>query len=156
MVLRVCMAVLDPADADQAWAQTFLAALRSYPDLPGGAIIDAWLVILVHRQGSELACHTAGQEEPIGHRRTPVARTRTTRATSTCWPRSRHGNPDSVMCWPTTTSPECPTRTSRPILGGTLESTRQAVAEGIVILRRNCPRPAADGSTVSDASGGAR
>ena len=34
-VLRVCRAVLGRADADDAWSETFLAALRAYPDLPG-------------------------------------------------------------------------------------------------------------------------
>jgi hypothetical protein len=33
-VLRVCRAVLGPVDADDAWSETFLAALRAYPDLP--------------------------------------------------------------------------------------------------------------------------
>ena len=33
-VLRVCRAVVGPADADDAWSETFLAALRAYPDLP--------------------------------------------------------------------------------------------------------------------------
>ncbi|MGH8827658.1 MAG: sigma factor, partial [Jiangellaceae bacterium] len=31
-VLRVCRAVLGPADADDAWSETFLAAMRAYPD----------------------------------------------------------------------------------------------------------------------------
>ena len=34
-VLRVCRAVLGPgADADDAWSETFLSALRAWPDLP--------------------------------------------------------------------------------------------------------------------------
>ena len=36
-VLRVCRAVLGPHDAQDAWSETFLAALRAYPDLPAGA-----------------------------------------------------------------------------------------------------------------------
>ena len=32
-VLRVCRAVLARPDADDAWSETFLAALRAYPDL---------------------------------------------------------------------------------------------------------------------------
>ena len=31
MVLRVCRAVLGPADAEDAWSETFLAALKAYP-----------------------------------------------------------------------------------------------------------------------------
>lgn len=37
MVLRVCRAVLGQADAEDAWSETFLSALRAYPDLPGDA-----------------------------------------------------------------------------------------------------------------------
>lgn len=33
-VLRVCRAVLGPTDAEDAWAETFLAALQAYPVLP--------------------------------------------------------------------------------------------------------------------------
>lgn len=44
-VLRVCRAVLGPgADADDAWSETFLAALRAWPDLPAGTNVEAWLV----------------------------------------------------------------------------------------------------------------
>ena len=33
-VLRVCRAVLEPIDADDAWSETFLSALQAYPQLP--------------------------------------------------------------------------------------------------------------------------
>jgi DNA-directed RNA polymerase specialized sigma24 family protein len=38
-VLRVCRAVLGPVDADDAWSETFLSALKAYPELPAGANI---------------------------------------------------------------------------------------------------------------------
>ncbi|HEX3792075.1 MAG TPA: RNA polymerase sigma factor [Pseudonocardiaceae bacterium] len=50
VVLRVCRAVLGPADADDAWSETFLAALRAYPELPEGANVEAWLVTIAHRK----------------------------------------------------------------------------------------------------------
>ena len=31
VVMRVCRALLGPADADDAWSETFLSALRAYP-----------------------------------------------------------------------------------------------------------------------------
>ena len=36
-VLRVCRALLARSDADDAWSETFLAALRAYPALPADA-----------------------------------------------------------------------------------------------------------------------
>jgi RNA polymerase sigma factor (sigma-70 family) len=49
-VLRVCRAVLGPMDADDAWSETFLAALRAYPTLRPGSNVEAWLVTIAHRK----------------------------------------------------------------------------------------------------------
>jgi RNA polymerase sigma factor (sigma-70 family) len=49
-VLRVCRAVVGPDDAEDAWSETFLSALRGYPQLPAGANVEAWLVTIAHRR----------------------------------------------------------------------------------------------------------
>jgi RNA polymerase sigma factor (sigma-70 family) len=50
-VLRVCRALLGPhTDADDAWSETFLAALRAYPALPADANVEAWLGTIAHRK----------------------------------------------------------------------------------------------------------
>lgn len=48
-VLRVCRALLAPADADDAWSDTFLKALRAWPDLADDANVEAWLVTIARR-----------------------------------------------------------------------------------------------------------
>jgi RNA polymerase sigma factor (sigma-70 family) len=53
-VLRVCRAVLARPDADDAWSETFLAALRAYPDLADGANIEAWLVTIAHHKAIDI------------------------------------------------------------------------------------------------------
>jgi RNA polymerase sigma factor (sigma-70 family) len=53
-VLRVCRAVVGPMDADDAWSETFLSALRAYPDLPPDANIEAWLVTIAHRRALDV------------------------------------------------------------------------------------------------------
>ena len=53
-VLRVCRAVLGPVDADDAWAETFLSAMRAYPDLGEGANLEAWLVTIAHRKAIDV------------------------------------------------------------------------------------------------------
>ncbi|MFH5823597.1 RNA polymerase sigma factor [Georgenia sp. AZ-5] len=53
-VLRVCRAVLGPADAEDAWSETFLAALRAYPRLEAGANVEAWLVTIARRKAIDL------------------------------------------------------------------------------------------------------
>lgn len=49
-VLRVCRAVLGPDLAEDAWSETFLAALRAYPDLPEGSNVEAWLITIAKRK----------------------------------------------------------------------------------------------------------
>jgi RNA polymerase sigma factor (sigma-70 family) len=53
-VLRVCRVVLGPADADDAWSETFLSAMRAYPDLPETANVEAWLVTIAHRKAIDV------------------------------------------------------------------------------------------------------
>src|SRR5260370_24576328 len=53
-VLRVCRAVLGPADAEDAWSETFLAALKAYPQLPADANVEAWLGTIAHRKATDV------------------------------------------------------------------------------------------------------
>ncbi|MBO0676933.1 sigma-70 family RNA polymerase sigma factor [Mycolicibacterium sp. S2-37] len=53
-VLRVCRAVVGPVDAEDAWSETFLSALRAYPDLPADANVEAWLVTIAHRRALDV------------------------------------------------------------------------------------------------------
>ncbi len=50
VVRRLCRTLLDSADADDAWAETFLAALRAYPRLRPGSNVRSWLVTIAHRK----------------------------------------------------------------------------------------------------------
>ena len=50
VVWRVCRALLGPADADDAWQETFLAALRAYPQLRPDSNVRGWLVTIAHRK----------------------------------------------------------------------------------------------------------
>ena len=65
MVLRVCRAVLGWADADDAWSETFLAALRAYPDLPADANVEAWLVTIAHRKAIDVTRAAARRAVPV-------------------------------------------------------------------------------------------
>jgi RNA polymerase sigma factor (sigma-70 family) len=62
-VLRVCRAVLGPVDAEDAWSETFLAALRAYPDLRPGSNVEAWLVTIAHRKAIDQ--HRARARNPV-------------------------------------------------------------------------------------------
>lgn len=68
-VLRVCRAVLGPSDADDAWSDTFLAAMRAYPGLPEDANVEAWLVVIAHRKAIDV--HRAASRRPTPVDATP-------------------------------------------------------------------------------------
>lgn len=69
-VWRVCRALVSPDDADDAWQETFLAALRSYPQA-APANPRAWLVGIAHHKCADI--HRRRYRDPIpvkidGHR----------------------------------------------------------------------------------------
>jgi RNA polymerase sigma factor (sigma-70 family) len=61
VVMRVCRAVLGPVDADDAWSETFLSAMKAYPDLPADANLEAWLVTIAHRKAIDVT-RTRGRQ----------------------------------------------------------------------------------------------
>ncbi len=65
-VLRVCRAVLGQHDAEDAWAETFVAALRAYPGLPPDANVQAWLVTIAHRKAIDAFRAQARRPAPAG------------------------------------------------------------------------------------------
>ena len=50
VVMRVVRALLGPADAADAWSETFLAALEAYPRIRPDSDVRAWLVTIAHRK----------------------------------------------------------------------------------------------------------
>lgn len=64
LVLRVCRAVLGPGDADDAWSETFIAAMRAYPDLAAGADVRAWLVTIARRKAIDQVRRAARAPQP--------------------------------------------------------------------------------------------
>jgi RNA polymerase sigma factor (sigma-70 family) len=65
-VLRVCRAVLGPDEADDAWSETFLAALRAYPELPPGSNVEAWLVTIAKRKAIDQQRGRQRRPVPVG------------------------------------------------------------------------------------------
>ncbi|WKG04126.1 RNA polymerase sigma factor [Mycolicibacterium sp. HK-90] len=63
-VFRVCCAIVGAHDADDAWSETFLAALKAYPDLPAGANLEAWLVTVAHHKAIDITRTRTRQPVP--------------------------------------------------------------------------------------------
>src|SRR5881394_4168241 len=64
LVMRVCRALVPPADAADAWSETFLSALQAYPRLPAGSNIRGWLVTIAHRKAIDQLRGAARRAEP--------------------------------------------------------------------------------------------
>ena len=64
-VLRVVRAVVGHADADDAWSEAFLAAMKAYPDLPDDANVEAWLVTIAHRKAIDITRASARRAIPV-------------------------------------------------------------------------------------------
>lgn len=64
-VLRLCRALLGPADADDAWSETFLSALRAYPRLHPGSDVRAWLLTIAHRRSIDQLRRRARSATPV-------------------------------------------------------------------------------------------
>jgi RNA polymerase sigma factor (sigma-70 family) len=136
-VLRVCRAILGPAAADDAWSETFLAALRAYPDLPPGSNVEAWLVTIAHRKAidqlraaSRRAVPTGDlPERPSGDGVPGGWESDLWQALETLTPRQRQAVAYHYLAG-------LPYAEVAKILGGTPEAARRAAADGIAALRK--------------------
>lgn len=136
-VLRVCRAVVGPDEADDAWSETFLAALRAYPDLPADANVQAWLVTIAHRKAIDITRVRARAAFPVDR---PPDRPSTMGLPG-------HGDPQlwaDVSALPDRQRQAVayhflaglPHRAVAEIIGGTTDAARRAAADGIQSLRR--------------------
>ncbi|MGW1003069.1 RNA polymerase sigma factor [Streptomyces sp. NPDC002520] len=139
-VLRVCRVVLGPHDADDAWSETFLAAMRAYPDLPETANVEAWLVTIAHRKAIDVL--RVAKRSPLPVDEVPEAPT-------------GRGIPDSGDSGLWAAVKGLPSKQRQAvayryvgglayaeiaeILGGTVDAARRAAADGLKNLRKQYP-----------------
>ena len=133
-VLRVVRAVLGPADADDAWSETFLAALRAYPQLPAGANVEAWLVTIAHRKAIDVTRSTARRAVPVADPPETEAGTELpdldlAAALAALPPKQRRAVAYHYLTG-------LPYAEIAEILGGSPDAARRAAADGIAALRR--------------------
>jgi len=137
-VLRVCRAVLGTVDADDAWSETFLSAMRAYPDLPADANVEAWLVTIAHRKAIDVTRATSRRAIPTGE----LPETAIT-------PEAGH-DPDLADALARLPDRQkqavayhylagLPYGEVAAILGGSTDAARRAAADGIATLRRTYP-----------------
>ena len=65
-VFRYLVAVAGPTEADDCWQETFLAALRVYPDVRANSNLRAWLFTIAHNKAMDAHRSRKRRPEP-GH-----------------------------------------------------------------------------------------
>jgi RNA polymerase sigma factor (sigma-70 family) len=146
-VLRVCRVIVGVHDAEDAWSETFLAAMRSYPDLPDTANTEAWLVTIAHRKAIDVLRTRKRQPAPVGE--IPEAPTAL----------GLPGSADGDLWQAVAALPEKQRQAVAyhyvaglayaeiaDILGGTTDAARRAAADGVKNLRKNYPGAAMEGA----------
>ena len=135
-VLRVCRAVLGPADADDAWSETFLAALRAYPELPAGANVEAWLVTIAHRKAIDIVRKAARSAVPVADVPDDTPKTGPggqdvdlARSLARLSERQRYAVAYHYLAG-------LPYAEVAAIIGGSADAARRAAADGIARLRK--------------------
>ncbi|MCU1538340.1 MAG: polymerase, sigma-24 subunit, subfamily [Humibacillus sp.] len=145
VVLRVCRAVLGVQEADDAWSETYLAALRAWPDLPDDADVRGWLVTVAHRKAIDVV-------RARGRRAVPVDRV--PEGSSPRADRPDHALPDDALWSALAALPDkqrqcvayhhvagLPHAEVAAIVGGTPAAARRACADGIARLRLTYASP---------------
>jgi len=146
-VLRVCRAIVGPTDADDAWSETFLAAMRAYPELPADANVEAWLVTIAYRKAIDLVRARRRRATPVDEVPEKVS--------------SEVGRPSESDVWMHVK--DLPDKQRQviayhylaglryadiaDILGGTSDAARRAASDGIATLRRRLTHAQSEGDT---------
>lgn len=147
-VLRVCRVVLGPQDADDAWSETFLSAMRAYPDLPETANVEAWLVTIAHRKAVDVV--RAAKRSPLPVDRMPETPTdlgRPGAADADLWETVRLLPPRQRQAVAYHYVAGLPYAEIARILGGTVDAARRAAADGIRNLRKHYAHHEPEGGT---------
>lgn len=145
VVLRVCRALLPLADAEDAWSETFLAALRAYPELDEGANVQAWLVTIAHRKAIDV--HRAAARRPVAVERLPERPSEQPESDPQLWDAVRELPTRQRLAVAYHYMAGLPYREIAEITGGTTEAARRAAADGIRALRARNP-PVAAGTEI--------
>jgi RNA polymerase sigma factor (sigma-70 family) len=138
-VLRVCRAVVGSNDADDAWSETFLAAMKAYPDLPGDANVEAWLVTIAHRKAIDVARARARRAVPtddLPERPGPSGAERDddlVDALARLPDKQKQAVAYHYLAG-------LPYADVAAVLGGSADAARRAASDGIAALRRTYPR----------------
>lgn len=135
-VLRVCRAVLGPADAEDAWSETFLAALRAYPELSPDANVEAWLVTIAHHKAIDATRSAARRPQAVAELpERPSREGRPEDWDADLWAALRSLPERQRMAVAYHYLAGLPYKEVAAITGGSADAARRAAADGLRALR---------------------
>ncbi len=146
-VLRVCRVLLGGHDAEDAWSETFLSALRAYPGLPDDANIEAWLVTIARRKAIDVLRARARQPVPVEELPEEPSALGVPGAWDIDLWRAVDGLPGKqrqAVAYHYVAG--LPYAEIAEILGGTPDAARRAASDGIRNLRKSYPGAAMKGA----------
>jgi len=138
-VLRVCRALVGGHDADDAWSETFLSAMRAYPELPETANVEAWLVTIAHRKAVDVLRSRKRQPVPVAELTEEPTALGVPGADDDLWQAVRTLPDKQRQAVAYHYVAGLPYAEIAQILGGTTDAARRAAADGIRNLRRSYP-----------------
>jgi RNA polymerase sigma factor (sigma-70 family) len=139
VVFRVCRAVVGPHDAEDAWSETFLAALRAYPDLKPNSNVRGWLVTIAHRKAIDR--YRAATRGPIAVEHVPERQADDTwqPPDTALWDAVRVLPPKQRAAIAYHYVADLPYADVGALIGTTEAAARRNAADGIATLRRTYP-----------------
>ncbi|MET8413280.1 sigma-70 family RNA polymerase sigma factor [Streptomyces sp. NPDC005195] len=139
-VLRVCRALLGTHDADDAWSETFLSAMRAWPQLAGTANVEAWLVTIARRKAIDVLRAAGRQPLPVAELPESPSPLGVPEAGDTdLWEEVGRlpGKQRQAVTFRYLAG--MPYDEIAAVLGGSVEAARRAAADGLKNLRKNYP-----------------
>jgi len=137
-VFRFLRATLGPDDADDAFQETFISALRAYPRLRADSNLRAWVLTIAHNKAIDE--HRARSRRPVAATADDVAGPEKAPPEPALWAAVRRLPPRQRTAVVHRYVGDLPYREMAEVMGCSEEAARQNVHEGLKSLRKGCPR----------------
>ena len=132
-VLRFLVGAVGREDADDAFQETFLSALRAYPGLPHADNLRAWLFTIAHRKATDVHRARARRPVPVGAVQERVA---PEPPGEDDWELVRGLPPRQRAVLTLRYAADLPHREIAAVLGCSEGASRRAAADGLKVLRK--------------------
>ena len=131
-VLRFLVGALGRDDADDAFQETLLSALRAYPNLTHADNLRAWLFTIAHRKATDVHRARARRPVPVG----AVEDRPAPEEPDSDWELVRGLPPRQRAVLTLRYAADLPHREIAAVLGCSEDASRRAAADGLKTLRK--------------------